>query len=88
MSDAENQYCIGWFSSLALLQSALSCRALSSISSRQDDMAKTKLIERVDIIEAIVFLTVGFGFHAFAKWVYHLDECVLSFLHRWLHGFI
>jgi len=51
-------------------------------------MAKTKLMERVDIIEAIVFLTVGFGFYGFAKWVYHLDVCALSIIHRWLYGLI
>jgi len=51
-------------------------------------MAKTKLMERVDIVEAIVFLTVGFGFYGLAKWIYHLDVCVLSVLKRWLYGFI
>lgn len=51
-------------------------------------MARPSIMERGDLIETAVSLTIILGSHKLAKWVYHLDECVISKAYRWIHGFI
>lgn len=51
-------------------------------------MARPSFLEREDFIETVVFLTIILASHKIAKWIYHLDECVISKAYRWIHGFI
>jgi len=44
-------------------------------------------MERVDPVELLVFIGVSLGSEELAKYIYHLDECVLQHLMGVVRGF-